>query len=504
MLARLMRDPGAVYTLLAIYLAVNVAVRLLSPHSLALDEAQQLYFAQWLAPGYDDQPPFYNWLQYGVVQVLGNSVPALSLLKNALLLCCFLLVGLAARLTMRNRALEIMAVLGLLLQPQIVFEAQRDLTHSVASIFASALFVASAFWALRQGNILAYAMTGIAIGVGVLSKYNVVLLPLLFAIAALFEPTFRARLLNWRIVVTALFAAAVVYPHARWFFDNIDLATTQTIGKLTQAVAGDRFSQIVAGLFSLVIALFVYAAPTVLAYWIAFGRRFQESWRASSPWSRILGRAFVLLVVALVLMIVFGGVSTVKQRWLMPYFVMLPLYLSLKLDALNQTIGNATSRFGWIILPVAIIVPIVLLARIPMAQYLGRYEKLNVPYDTAVAEILKSGQQAPALILASDMQLGGNIRMQAQDIPVVVPGFADFAQRSPADPQRPILLVWRNKGEADAPMQDELRGLLASELGSDAAALQPQDIAKPYHYGKPGDAYHFQYAWVYSPAPDTE
>jgi len=496
-----MREPGTLYAVLAIYFATHVVLRLILPNALELDEGQQLFLAQWLALGYDDQPPFYNWLQYGVVQLLGDTVLALTLLKNAMLFSSYLLIGLAARLTMRNRALEIMAVLGLLTLPQLAFEAQRDLTHTVAAVFASALFIASMFWMLSRGNILAYAATGVAIGIGVLSKYNFVLLPPLLFLAVLFEPGLRRRVLNWRIIVTAVLAAAVIFPHARWFFDNLDAATAETIGKLTDKAAADGVSQVVEGLFSLVIALFATATLTVLIYWISFGRRFHESWTASSPWSRIIGRTFLLIVAALIVLVVFGGMAHVKDRWLTPFFVMLPLYFSLKLDALNQTIGNAPKRFGAIMILAMIAIPLVLFIRVPAAQYLGRYQKLNVPYQPAIADILVSGKHRPSLIMASDMQLAGSICLAVQHIPVVTPGYEHFEKGYRFDPDHPILLVWRNKGEANAALPEAMRRMLSAEVVAGAATPVPQDIAKPYHYGKPGDAYHFQYAWIYPPTP---
>jgi 4-amino-4-deoxy-L-arabinose transferase-like glycosyltransferase len=502
-LAKMMREPLVVYFVLAIYFAVHVSVRLLSPHSLELDEAQQLYFAQWLAPGYDDQPPFYNWLQYGLVQVFGVSLLSLALLKNAMLFCTYLLVGLAGRLTLRNRSLEVIAVLGLLTLPQIAFEAQRDLTHSVAAIFGSALFVACAFWALRHGSMLAYAMTGIATGIAVLSKYNVALMPMMMFIAVLLEPELRGRLMNWRIVLTAIFAAAVLYPHARWFFDNTELATAETVGKLTLASSGDTVDSIVHGLLGLAEALLMSAALTVAVFWIAFGRRFQESWSASSPWSRVLGRTLLLVVLAIALLVVFGGVSTIKARWLMPYFVVFPLYLCLKLDALNQTISNAPKRFGWMVAAILVAIPVTLLARAPMAAYLGSYKKQNVPYAGAISEILASGSDTPSLVLASDTQLSGNIRVSAPDIPVMTTGYGHRLDGETFDSTHPVLLIWRDKGAANAPLPDELRAMLASMSGMEGASIDAAEVAKPYHYGRPGDLYHFRYAWAY-PAANGE
>jgi len=497
MIARMMRDSGALYLLLAIYFAVNVALRLALPSSLELDEGQQLFLAQWLAVGYDTQPPFYNWLQYGVVQVLGDTVLALSLLKSLMLFCCYGLVGAAAHLVIRNKALAIIAVLGLLTIPQIVFESQRDLTHSVAVLFAACLFIYALFGALKSPNIFSYLLTGIAIGVGMISKYNFALLPAAAMIAILFEREFRGRLINWRMILTIIAAAAIVTPHALWFLDNVDVATGRTLGKLTENAGADRTTQIIAGLFSLGVGLVAFCALTVLAYWISFGRRFHESWAASSPWTRLVGRMFLILIAALILLVIFGGASNIKDRWLTPFFFMLPLYLSLKLDALNQTIGNAPKRFGWIAVVIMIAVPLVLFGRVPAAQYLGHYGKLNVPYRPAIEAILASGKDRPSIIATSDMQMAGNIRLNVSSIPVMVPGYEGFHKNYPFDATHPVLLIWRGKGEPDAAMPEALKRWQVSQVEAGATVPVPQDIAEPYHYGKPGDVYHFSYAWIY-------
>jgi 4-amino-4-deoxy-L-arabinose transferase-like glycosyltransferase len=502
MIARMMRDSGTLYLLLAIYFAVNVALRLALPNSLELDEGQQLFLAQWLAVGYDTQPPFYNWLQYGVVQVFGDTVLALSLLKNLMLFCCYLLVGAAANLVIRNKALAIIAVLGMLTIPQIVFEAQRDLTHTVAVLLAACLFIYALLGALKSPNVFSYLLTGIAIGIGMISKYNFALLPAAAVVAILFEAEFRGRLVNWRMALTIIAAAAIVTPHAMWFYDNIDVATGRTLGKLTENAGADRTSQIIAGLFSLGVGLIAFCALTVIAFWISFGRRFHESWAASSPWTRLVGRMFLILIVALIALVIFGGASNIKDRWLTPFLFMLPLYLSLKLDALNQTIANAPKRFGWIAVLIMIAVPLVLFARVPAAQYIGRYAKPNVPYQPAIEAILASGKDRPSIIATADMQMAGNIRLNAPGIPVMVPGYEGFHKNYPFDATHPVLLIWRGKGEANAEMPEALERWYVSQVEAGGVEPVPQDVAKPYHYGKSGDVYHFSYAWIYPKAAE--
>jgi hypothetical protein len=280
----------------------------------------------------------------------------------------------------------------------------------------------------------------------------------------------------------------------------MDLATGRTLGKLTQDAAPDRVSQIIAGLFSLGVAFIAFGALTVIAFWISFGRRFSESWRASSPWTRLVGRIFAIVVIALVLLVVFGGASNIKDRWLTPFFFLLPLYLCLKLDALNQTIGSAPKRFGWLALIVLIAVPIALYARVPAAQYLGRYAKLNVPYGPAIDAILATGGDKPSLVVVPDMQLAGNVRLHAEGIPVLVPGYERFAGE--LDAGQPILLIWRDRGRPALPMPEVLSAWHAAHVKTDAPTPVPREIARPYHYGRQGDVYHFGYAWIH-PAEGT-
>ena len=68
MIARLKDRPALVFWILAAYFVIQLSVRLLLPHSLELDEAQQIFYAQWTAVGYDTQPPFYNWVQTAILQ----------------------------------------------------------------------------------------------------------------------------------------------------------------------------------------------------------------------------------------------------------------------------------------------------------------------------------------------------------------------------------------------------------------------------------------------------
>ncbi|MCX7302730.1 MAG: glycosyltransferase family 39 protein [Hyphomicrobiales bacterium] len=500
MIDRLAGRDGAVYLLLAAYFMINVVLRLASPASLELDEGQQLFFAQWLAPGYDSQPPFYNWLQYGVVQLLGSSVLAISALKNLMLFLSYLMFGLTAHLVIRDRTLAVIATLALITIPQVGYEAQRDLTHTVAVLFSACMFALFFFRALQQPTVTNYALVGVAIGFGILSKYNFALLPTAAALALLTDRSLRARLVDPRVLVTVAIATLIVLPHAVWFFGHVDEATDRTVLKLTADAGTGRFDQISAGFFSLTGALAAFAGPTLLVFAIAYRGALTRAWASQTDWTRLIGRMFLAALV-LLLLIVLAGASNIKDRWLVPLFFLLPIYLCAKIEAAGETSPAAGRRFAGVVLAVMAIVPLVLFTRPQILGATGQYGKQNVPYGPATAEILASGSNRPSIILAIDHQLAGNLRLHGPGIPVTVAGYEAFEQPFVFDAGHPILAVWRRRDGAPSINPSEGMWTWLNDRGGLAdRALDVRDAALPYHYGRDGDLYHFSYAWIYPAA----
>jgi lipopolysaccharide core galacturonosyltransferase RgtB len=496
---RLARHAGAVYLLLAAYFAVNVLLRIAGPASLELDEGQQLFFAQWLALGYDSQPPFYNWVQYWIVQLLGDSVLAVSLLKNLILFLSYLFFGLTAQMVIRDRVLAVIATLGLITIPQVGYEAQRDLTHTVGVLFAACMFGFFFIRSLLRPTALNYAMTGAAIAIGVLSKYNFAVLPVIAAIALLPDRQWRARLFDVRVLLLIAVSAAIVAPHALWFLDHVQEATRSTLIKLTVGADGGRLDQIGNGFLSLLGAVAAFTVPTVLAFTIAFGKALPGAWKARSPWTGLLGRMIAMSFVVLALLVVFGGAGYIKDRWLVPLLFLVPIYLAAKLDASGETVAGAPRRFGAIILAIMVLVPLVLFARAPFLGATGDYGKQNVPYGPAVAQILASNPDRPSVILASDYQLAGNLRLHTPDIPVTLPGFENLERPFLFDAAHPVLAVWRSRrnGNPVPEVPTSIQAWLDRKAVLAGRAVDVRDAALPYNYGQEGDVYHFSYAWIY-------
>ena len=497
-----MRDGGTLYLVLGIYLAVIAAVRIALPGALGLEGSRLLFFAQWLAPGYVGQPPLAVWLLHGVTQTIGTNIVAIALVESLLLFLAYLLAGAAAFLVIRNRALAIIAVLGMLLLPQMAYELARDAGPWAATLATSALFLYALLAMLDRGSILAYALAGLAIGGGLLANYGFGLLVGAALAAVLIEPSFRARLWNWRIVATLLFGGASLAAHGLWLRDAIRPVADVTLTTLVlQPSGGDRTGQIIEGLFSLGIGLAGFVLPLVLVLWLSFGRRFPQSWQASSRWTRLVGIILIIGIAAFLLLVLAGGASRIRDRWLLQIFFLLPLYFSLKLDALNETIGNAPKRFGAVAILIMVAVPMGLAAHAFAPVWGQRYGSVHIPSGPAVTTILAQSANPPSLILTQDEALAGNIRRAAPGLTVVTPSHSGFAKGYRFDATHPLLLVWRDNGENEAAVPERLAALLSSQVEAGGIQPAPQFMALPYPFGRTGDAYRFGYAWIYPTAP---
>lgn len=500
-MSRFLRSsPNAVLLLLAGYFLLNLLVRMALPDSLERDEAQQILLSQWLATGYDTQPPFYNWVQYAVIQVTGPSVFAISLLKNLVLFSAYLTYSLAARTVLKSRDLAIVATLSLLTIPQIAFEAQRDLTHTVAVVFAAALFLYGFFRTLAAPSTASYLLTGIAIGVGMISKYNFALLPASALLAVLFDQEWRQRVFDGRLLLTIAASAAIVAPHALWLVDNLDLATNGTMAKLGEDSTG-LSSQIVGGLASLVLAAVSFSAVTIVVFAAVFRGRLRKALSHGNRWTALIERMVLIFLLALVLLVVFGGAAHIKDRWLTPLLLVLPLYLCLKLEAAGAVDELHLKRFLPIPLLIMVAVPVILFGRVAAAGLTGDYQKLNVPYAAFASHVHEANDVAPGAILTTETHLAGNLRLQFPSVPVVAEPYSAVAPRPVLSRQAPLLLVWRSKEGAKLAVPADLMSF-ATSFASGAAAGEPivHAVSLPYHYGTAEDRYSFGYAWLYPKA----
>lgn len=484
-----------VFILLAGYFLLQIGVRLATSPSLDLDEAEQAFRSQWLAAGYGPQPPFYNWLQYSVFQLTGISLAALSVVKNLLLFASYLFYGLTARLILRDRALAAIATLGLLTIPQVAFEMQRDLTHTVAVFFSACLFLYGFVRSLKAPDAASYAVAGVGIGFGLLSKYNFALLPAAALLAALLDAQMRRRIFDRRILLTAAVSLVVILPHLFWLKDNLGFATARTLEKLTDSGGAGYAAQVAMGAGSFVLAILGFSAVTLVVFAIVFGKRLPAALSGTSEWTQLFERMMLFFAAGILLLVIFAGAANVKDRWLVPLLFVAPLYLCLKIEASGSDTRDALRRFLPAAVLIMIAVPAALFGTIVSARFTGHYERLNIPFARLVPQLFAEAR--PGAILAGDSLLAGNLRMSVPDLPIVALDYAAFRPDLPVSAEHPLLLVWRVPFK-DKPtvLPEQTAAWLAANPATTGATPEISTIDVPYFHGRGEDSYRFGYAWI--------
>ena len=296
------------------YFLAQMVSRLLIGPALDLDEAEALFFGRDLALGYGPQPPLYFWLQWLFLALFGQGIPALAALKALILGGAFVMIYRFLRAVLPPEGAGV-AVLSLGLLPELVWEAQRTLTHTNLVFLISVL----TFWALRRLMVRQrgqdYLIFGVVVGLGLLSKHNFAVLVLAILAVTALHPRWRGRL-SWRgLVLSGAVAAALVFPYALWLVQNPGIGTA-SLSKL--AMRTDAAQALFAGLTAmLVAALSLYGlAAVVLVPLILRHRAFlRRPWPddLAIPAATALGALAIVAV-----MIVVSGATSLKSRWLMP------------------------------------------------------------------------------------------------------------------------------------------------------------------------------------------
>jgi len=496
MVTYLRRNPDRVLWLLAAYLAIQALFRILASGSLSVDEAQQAFFGQWLAVGYNSQPPLYNWVQYAVFAVFGFSVASVAILKNVTLFICYLCYYRLSREVLKQPLFAVIATLGFFTIPQMFWQAQKDLTHTVSLLIPITLSIYLTIRILKSPSALAYALLGVTVGAGMLSKYNFALVVLAILVAVLAHPEGPRRLMDKRFLLTIALSVALFLPHGLWVLHNPGLATDGTLAKMSVGSIKSRPAQILEGIVRLIKTSIEIAAPTTLFLAIVFGRDFVSAFKARSEWSRFFTWFYATIYIALLIMILVMTLSEFRDRWLFAFLFLLPLLICVKLEAAKVKAEDYFARF--LVVPVAMLclLPFVLSGETVLASLLGKYGNLNRPYARFIqAAIDKEGKQ-PSVIVTENWFDAGNAKMAQHMAPVVSTDFSAFAPDAAISRDHPALLIFDSERRNTEPLSDAIRNWLSAQPDLDQApAKQTLDI--PYLYGAGEAAYRFTYVWAY-------
>lgn len=419
-------DTRRVFWLLASYFLLQLLIRIYVSPNLELDEAEQLILTQQLNWGYGPQPPLYTWLQAGLFYVFGVNHFSLALLKNLLLFCTYAFVYSAGRALDFSRRTAIAAMLSLFLLPQILWESQRDLTHSVLATTLSAATLAVWFHLKKKPSNANYVLLGICWGLGLIAKYNYGIFLVSLLMASLTIAEYRRLLQKPAILYTVASAFVIVTPHVLWMFSNIPLMLSSS-GKFKMAARNSYLEPILNGVASLIMACVSFAAILLIIYAVIYiydrKRNASTCLARVEPDETLLLRCVLISLGICLLMILLFRVTCFKDRWMQQILFLLPLALLPWMRYAFERSGGRLIRILAICLGVATMVG--LAGRSRLARYIGT-SRFNLPYHDVTSK-LKDKIMAADLVVTDKMLLGGNVRMAFPSARVAVTNTPVFA-----------------------------------------------------------------------------
>ncbi|MEN3367750.1 MAG: hypothetical protein V7606_5024 [Burkholderiales bacterium] len=398
------------FLVLAAYFLLQIVIRISLPGSLELDEAEQAYLFQQLRLGYGTQPPLYAWLQWLMFSIFGVNLFALSALKNLLLLATYLAMFHLARPFLGVGG-AIVASASLILFPAIGWESHIDRTHSVLLTCLACATLWYYFALLSHPTKLRYALLGLLIGLGLLSKYNFVIFVAGLATASLLSPQHRRMLWNRNAWIAVAVATLCVLPHGLWLLDHFETATGGTFHKMSKDDLNAGYLRDVAtGVVNLLVAALAFITPLWLVYGLACRRHCSHAGvDLRSPDTRFFIRLYFGFLAWMMLLLLSGEVSTIQSRWIQPLLFSLPLVFFVVAP------GWAQAAIYRRILYAAGLVAVTILLALPLRVYLGpavgKHVRLHHPYPQLSGELMRRFPQAHTVI-AGDGLLAGNLYFQ--------------------------------------------------------------------------------------------
>ncbi len=494
---------------LFIYFAIHALLRTLLSPSLAYDEAEQVYLTQWVNLGYNSQPPLYTWIQYAIFNTLGTSIFTLALLKNALLLGTYLFIFGFVRVATGDVRAAVVASLGLVTMPQIGYESHRDLSNTIAVMMATAALFFSVVGVARYRSNWCYLAVGLAAAFGMMSKYNFAMTIVAVVLASLTLPNYRKCLLDWRLLIGVLLAAAIVVPHAYWMIQHPGLVSEKTVTQFTEQQTASWFTNVRLGFAALFSVILGCCAASLAIFTICFyksllpGRkklapaasRYHDDGAIQQETALLLERFLMIIGVMLIVVVMTGSAVEFMNRWLQPFIVVIPAYLTLRFLSVPRIDERAANRLVFVCGTLMVLFTVALVMRPISAGWRERFSWLNMPYRVLADEVRQQIGRDPGLIIANDMRTAGNMRLCFPSAGVISED-NEFLQVDPATTNGPIVLI------TDAYIEPVCMSMieLTNKWRIDESMVQWNSVELQYVYGQPDQRHEFFVAVVQPPA----
>lgn len=246
------------------YFAVLFVIRGIVFRGAAMDEADELLFAQTFQRGYMFRnPPFFTWLLVALEKITPPSDSMPVLIRFAALATAYICLHRAA-LRFFDQRLALVAALSPVALYLIGWRMITTYTHSALLLAACAATLLSFLRLVEQPSAVRYGILGVVMGLGMLAKYNYPLFAIALFVAASARPEMRRAIVAPRFVLSVVIALAMFSPHAAWLVAHRDETSYVAQHRLGTAASWSDFGKRFYAIFAVGRSILEFIVPFVL------------------------------------------------------------------------------------------------------------------------------------------------------------------------------------------------------------------------------------------------
>jgi Dolichyl-phosphate-mannose-protein mannosyltransferase len=438
-------EPRHVVSILIFYALINFVLRLgLSPNYLP-GEADQVLLSQALRWGYlPAHPPLTTWLTWALMTVSQQSHAVFFLFREAMIALGLVAFFNASCVVIGDVRVSALATFTLATTFAFGWLAHTFSLEAVTLTLMLALYMWADAQVIARGTVRDYALLGVVTGLGVLTSYVFLILPIALSLALIAVPRFMGRLKYLSLLLAFAIAVVIVAPY-------------EIFGQIASSGGEEKDIARSAGILA------VHLVGLILPYALIFPFLF---WNALRPlvqgdddrraWLRLYDVAMLVAAAAVIVLLFVLDFKALKGPWFYPAAMLLPIYLFAR-ARLNGWAESNGKIYALIVIGVALLS---IGGRIAVYELQGEHcSECSQwwPMREYQDSLQRSGFQQ-GTILAPTVDLAGNLRGVFTDARVMTPGFDPQTFGGVAEGQ--CMVVW----EGSAPIPKDTITYLSSAL----------------------------------------
>lgn len=432
------------------YACLHAGFRLLASHVLGEDDVLDIVLSQDLRFGYDAvprQPPLYNWVLWGLEQVIGPRLETFLLIKYSALIASAGLLYLAARRAIGDALFAFLTVESLALIYSISWRYHEGFTHETGAMVA----VLATTWLflriLQDGRNVDYVALGVAMGLGFLTEPAYVVFLFSMLAAAALQPALRERLGRPQLGFALAGAVIIAAPYWTWLLDDPRRMTWLT------EIWADGWGFNWAGTWDAVRGPIAYLSPLIFILPVIF-----RGW-PKTAWDDLKTSPFTLEEPDYELLILHAGLVALAASVFgalvfeingLAIHVLMPLYIPsvIWLFGVARRSGGDASNIKWfarLAIVIALVAFFARMANLYIMDPVCHKCRWGIPYAVLAQEMRSRGFDDTGTIVSLERELSGNLRALFPKAKLVARGSPNFTPDGADWTRGRVAYVWDAK-----------------------------------------------------------